>query len=114
MRGPEGSSKPGRIKHKLRHHRRLFFGTPPARDRRSAPYFLCPVSQNYSALFTPLHPFHPPPRVTLEYTLPIQSCIPHRAFDMGMVEFIEKRAPTELSHFEPTMGQLGLCETRVR
>ena len=45
MRGPEGSPEPHRIQHKLRHHRRFFFGPPSARDGRSDPFFLCPVSQ---------------------------------------------------------------------
>src|SRR3954464_14901151 len=58
MSGPEESPKQCRIKHRLRNHQRFFFGTPSARDRRSAPYFLCPVSQNYSALFTDLQSLH--------------------------------------------------------
>ena len=59
MSGPEGSSKQCRIKHKLPNHQRFFLGTPSARNRRSAPYFLCPVSQNYSALFSWAGTTHP-------------------------------------------------------
>src|SRR5215212_2146974 len=35
----------------------FFLASPSARDRRSDPFLLRPVSQNYSALFTRAHPF---------------------------------------------------------
>ncbi len=44
--------KPSQIKHKLRCGRGFSCGMPSASDRRSAPDFLRPLLQNYSALFT--------------------------------------------------------------
>ncbi len=43
--------KPSQIKHKLRCGRGFSCGMPSASDRRSAPDFLRPLLQNYSALF---------------------------------------------------------------
>ena len=53
MRGPEGSSKQHHIQPKLRDHRCFPLRMPSVRDRRSDPFLLRPVSQNYSALHTP-------------------------------------------------------------
>ncbi len=44
--------KPSQIKHKLRCGRGFSCGMPSASDRRSAPDFLRPLLQNYSALFS--------------------------------------------------------------